>query len=371
MYHLIFVVKIKNNMRVCIVGSGLSALSLAKALVNQKIFVDMIESKKLNNPNFTRTIGISQSNVDFFNRNIINIDKIAFKINKIEIFSENLNKENLINFENKKNSLFSIIKNYELIKLVQKDLFKNKYFKIRKLKNDLNLKEDYNLVINTDYFSKITLKYFNKKIVKKYNSSAYVTLIKHEKLKNKTAIQIFTKNGPLAFLPISAEETSIVFSNHGSSNINYKDINNLIKSHNMKYEIKSIKKAVSFGLESLNLRSYYNKNILAFGDLIHKVHPLAGQGFNMTIRDIKTLLEIINTKLSLGLPLNSFVFKEFEKKSRHKNFLFSSGIDLVQEFFTIERKTKNKFLSKSVQLIGKNRSLNKIFTKIADEGLFL
>ena len=136
----------------------------------------------------------------------------------------------------------------------------------------------------------------------------------------------------------------------------------------MKYKIKSIKKQ-SLGL--ITQRTYYDKNILAFGDLIHKIHPLAGQGFNMTIRDIKTLLEIINTKLSLGLPLNSFVFKEFEKKSRHKNFLFSSGIDLVQEFFTIERKTKNKFLSKSVQFIGKNRSLNKIFTKIAEEGLFL
>ena len=46
MYHLIFVVKIKNNMRVCILGSGLTALTLAKALVNQNIFVDLISSNK-------------------------------------------------------------------------------------------------------------------------------------------------------------------------------------------------------------------------------------------------------------------------------------------------------------------------------------
>ena len=37
-------------------------------------------------------------------------------------------------------------------------------------------------------------------------------------------------------------------------------------------------------------------NILAFGDLLHKIHPLAGQGFNMTIRDIKVLLEIIKKR---------------------------------------------------------------------------
>ena len=46
MYHLIFVVKIKNNMRVCILGNGLSSLTLAKSLVNQKIYVDVLYPKK-------------------------------------------------------------------------------------------------------------------------------------------------------------------------------------------------------------------------------------------------------------------------------------------------------------------------------------
>ena len=42
---------------------------------------------------------------------------------------------------------------------------------------------------------------------------------------------------------------------------------------------------------------YYHQNILAFGDLLHRIHPLAGQGFNMTIRDIKILLKIIKNKI--------------------------------------------------------------------------
>ena len=46
MYHLIFVVKIKINMKVCIIGSGLSGLTLAKVLVNQKIFVELVSIKK-------------------------------------------------------------------------------------------------------------------------------------------------------------------------------------------------------------------------------------------------------------------------------------------------------------------------------------
>ena len=67
MYHLIFIVKIKNNMKVCILGDGLTSLTLAKALVNKKIFVDLIVLKrKICLLNKTRTIGISKSNVEFF-----------------------------------------------------------------------------------------------------------------------------------------------------------------------------------------------------------------------------------------------------------------------------------------------------------------
>ena len=117
------------------------------------------------------------------------------------------------------------------------------------------------------------------------------------------------------------------------------------------------------------MRSYYHNNILAFGDLLHRIHPLAGQGFNMTIRDIKTLINIIKNRFDLGLPLDSSINDEFENILKHKNFIFSNGIDLIHEFFNIERKTKSNILSKSVQFLGKNPSVNKVFTKIADKGI--
>ena len=68
-------------------------------LVNNEINVDVLSSKKKNKISETRTIGISKNNIDFFNRNIINIEKIIWNLKKIEIFSENLKKERLINFE--------------------------------------------------------------------------------------------------------------------------------------------------------------------------------------------------------------------------------------------------------------------------------
>ncbi len=357
-------------MTVCILGNSLTALTLAKTLINYGIDVDVISKKKNYKISDTRTIGISKNNVDFFNSNIINIEKLIWNIKTIEIFSENLKKEKLINFKADKNQLFSIIKNYKLYQLLYKELSKSKFFRLKfQIEKNLTYLNKYELVINCDSFNFITKSYFSKKIFKEYNSTAYTTIISHDKTINNTAVQIFTKKGPLAFLPISDKKTSIVYSVHNSNNSEVENIKELIKDKNFKYKIRDLEKINCFELKSFNLRSYYHKNILAFGDLLHKVHPLAGQGFNMTIRDIKVLTQIIKKKLDLGLLLDSSVCLEFQKKTKHKNFIFSNGIDLIHEFFNIERKTRSNLLSKSVKLVGSQPSINRMFTKIADKGI--
>ncbi len=356
-------------MKVCILGTGLTTLTLAKALINQNIFVDIFDQKKSSFANKSRTLGISSSNINFFNKNIINIEKILWKLKKIEIFTDNLKNEKILNFEKNDEEIFSIIKNYKLYDILNQSLKKNNFF------NEINSKnfslENYDLIINTDNFNSITRKYFSRKIVKEYNSLAYTTIIKHQKNKNNIATQIFTKFGPIAFLPISNNQTSIVFSIKNNLVKNKSDIINLIYKYNYKYKIINISKLESFELKSFNLRSYYHNNILAFGDLLHKIHPLAGQGFNMTIRDIKILIKIINNRSEFGLPLDFTVNKEFEKLSKDRNFIFSNSIDFIYEFFDFERKSKNNFLSRSVQFLGKSPYLNKAFIKIADEGLIL
>ena len=370
MYHLIFIVKIKNNMRICILGDNLSSSVLAKALVNKKLNVDILTKKKKNTINQSRTIGISKSNVDFFNKNITNIDKFLWHLKKIEIFTDNLKNEKLINFQNNKKQIFSIIKNKELYEFLEKNLLKNKHFK-KKIytKNDLSVLGKYDLIINCDFSHKLTSKYFSQKISKKYNSFAYTTIIEHEKIQNNVATQFFTKKGPLAFLPIANNRTSIVYSINSSKINKNENIKKLINLYNFKYKIIKIEKIEIFELQSLNLKKYYHKNILAFGDLLHKIHPLAGQGFNMTLRDIKIFLNIVKNRLDLGLQIDSSVNEEFENQLRYKNLIFSSGVDFIHEFFNMESKVNNNILSKSVQFIGKRPFVNSIFSKIADKGI--
>ena len=209
--------------------------------------------------------------------------------------------------------------------------------------------------------------FFFNKLEKDYNSYAHTTLIEHKYLNNNnTASQIFTKKGPLAFLPISGKLTSVVYSVKGKKDIN---LENLIKKYNFKYQILRIQKSNSFKLKFSTLRSYRHGNILAFGDILHKLHPLAGQGFNMTIRDIKELLNIIKYKKSVGLDIDSSVCLNFEKKLKHKNFLFSNGIDFIYEFFNFENKIDTNILSKSIYFLNKNKGINKFFIRFADTGL--
>ena len=354
-------------MNVCILGNGLTSLTLAKSLVNKGICVDIISNKKKDKINFNRTIGISKINLDFFNREILDINKLSWDINKIEIYSENLNYERILNFQNDNQKLFSVIRNHELMDHLSKKLKRDKLCKFKKnLINQNILKRGYDLIINCEYSNFITKKYFLKRITKKYNNIAYTTVIKHSEVDNDKAIQIFTSKGPLAFLPISKFETSVVYSVKGNQKINFKD---LIRFYNRFYNILHINNFSQFELQMSNLRNYYHDNILAFGDLLHKIHPLAGQGFNMTLRDIKIFSEIIQKKINLGLPLNISVIDEFEKKSRHINYIFSNGIDFIYEFFNFERKTKSKILSKTIKFFGSNSDLNKKFIKIADNGL--
>ena len=102
----------------------------------------------------------------------------------------------------------------------------------------------------------------------------------------------------MAFLPLSEIETSIVYSIKGKKNINFKE---LIKKYNTKYSITNFGICNFFELKASNLRTYYYKNILGFGDVLHRLHPLAGQGFNMTLRDIRDLGNLIELKLKLSL----------------------------------------------------------------------
>ena len=174
-------------------------------------------------------------------------------------------------------------------------------------------------------------------------------------------------------MPISQKQTSIVYSiknkNFKNSILSQAKFEELVFLNNKKYKIDTIKNFETFFLKSKHLKKYYDKKILAFGDILHQIHPLSGQGFNMSLRDIRVLLDIIRHRRSLGLTIDNSIFKEFENKTKHLNYIFSSGNDFIYEFFNHNNFYLKNFSNMVFQHLNNSRLFNKFATKYADRGL--
>jgi len=361
-------------MNICLIGDSLTSLVLAKNLINKKINVSIYYSKinKFKN----RTLGISKNNLDFIYKDIIKINKNLFwSIKEIEIFSENKKKEKILKFKNKNSNLFFMTRYENFYNKLNSDLKKSKFCKKILIKNSsfykkILKKKKYNLFINCETNNEIYKKFFYSNFKKDYNSCAYSFIINHIQTENKKASQVFTKLGPIAFLPISMNQTSVVFSkNNENISLNQKMLEELIKKYSQDYKIKKFSKFEKFELKFSIVRNYYYKQVMILGDGLHKIHPLAGQGFNMTLRDIKILSSIINNRIDLGLELNYSIYEEFEKKTKHFNLLFASGVDLIHEFFKFDNKSKNHYSTKLIKVFGRNKIFKYFFSNYADKGL--
>ena len=359
-------------MKISIIGNSLTGLILAKALANKNINFEIFYKAKTQNLKSNRTIAITNKNMAFLKADILSIPKkLVNPVNEIGILTENDPLKEVLNFENKK-VLFYLIRNHELIKILKRSLNKIKFTKIKNKKfYEKMLRSSKNqLIINCERNNFYNNNFFNQKFTKDYKSIAYTSIIKHKSIQNNKARQIFTNYGPLAFLPLSKTMTSVVFSIRKRNNrLLDENIKNLIKNYNKYYDITNFSKFEIAELKFEAARYYFHNNILLFGDALHKIHPLAGQGFNMTLRDLKILVNELVKSKNLGLPFNKNLLSSFQNKTRPYNLLYSNGINLIESFFKFDATFNNKFSSSIPALINKNKKLKDFFINFADNGL--
>ena len=360
-------------MKICIIGGGLTSLVLAESLSKKGVDIDLIIKNEKKSQKNSRTLGISSENLNLLKNLFPSIYKLGNKIDKIEIYNDTKNK--ILNFGKPNTTLFYMFKYEHILTNVKKKIIKNRNIKIiftlKTFQLSDKILDKYNLIIDTNLKNNFSKKHFNKYINKDYFSSAYINVIKHDKIKNNIARQVFTNIGPLAFLPLSQNLTSIVYSviDNKNEKIDEPNLISKINSFSFGYKNISFSKFDNFKL-NLNLsKKYYYKNVLAFGDKLHTVHPLAGQGFNMSIRDIKILNNIIKNKINLGLPLDTYALDEFQNLAKYKNIIFATGIDFIFEFFSIERKIPKIITNKLFNFLDNNKKINKYFSNIANKGI--
>jgi len=214
-----------------------------------------------------------------------------------------------------------------------------------------------------------------RSIEKNYKELALTTIIKHNS-KIENVSQFFLKEGPLAILPFHKKKFSVVWS---VSNLffqqNNKDLKKVlsVKINTLlnNFSIKNITNIQSFPIY-LNLKTkYFKKNVLILGDGLHAVHPMAGQGFNLALRDIKKLNEFISKTLKLGLLIKeSLLLKDFYDARKPENNIFGLGINLINVFFK-----DIKYFSSIRKIILKNINnfgfIKKICQVISDRGILV
>ena len=357
-------------MKICLIGQNLTNLILADIFDQKKLNVDIYLNKKIQKIKTSRTIALSSGNFNYL-KHSTNLSVIPWKSKEIKIFTEDSNSKEIINFKKKNKEVFNLTTYSKLYEFFFKKVRKSKFIKLVDINTSspiiLKKIKNYNLVINSENNNLISKKFFTNKVKKNYNSKAYTFLINHRSKNNDIAIQVFTKFGPLAFLPLSNTKTSVVFS-YKDGNIDDKNILDIFKKYNSFYSLTKISKIEKFGLSFEMLRNYTHNNILAFGDLIHRIHPLAGQGFNMTIRDLQIISKIVDEKISLGLPIDISVGEDFQYTTKHLNYLYGKTIDGIYEFFRLDNKVNNLISTPVFKILNKNSVFKNYSDILSDKG---
>ena len=147
-----------------------------------------------------------------------------------------------------------------------------------------------------------------------------------------------------------------------------KNIKKILQS---KLKIISFSNINQFELNFIITRELNYKNILNFGEGLHKIHPLAGQGLNMVIRDIKVLGNLIKNTTDLGLDLDSSTLVKFKEIIQPYNFLFATSVDLTEKYFSINNTILNKLSDEFLIITNKNYFIKNVLKKIADRGINL
>ena len=381
--------------KICIIGGGLTGLVTAISLSKLNCHIDLLAGNINQSLKSNRTVAISQNNYEFLNKqNIFKTKrKELWPCSKMKLYTQNENKKISkifeINKENKTKKVLYLLENSKIIKLMLNKMKNIKSITIKKnaivseiLDSGLlksvkfkNKKIKYNLVIVcAGSNSNLVKNIFKKNFIKySYEEMSITTIVSHKLCKNNTARQIFLNDEILALLPISNTKTSIVWSVKKKL---YKK-NDLLLKKKLNFYLKNYLKKIKFQTkvqyQDLNFsvpNKYFKNRILLFGDALHAIHPLAGQGFNMTLRDLSSLEKTLSNKINLGLDIGSLdILSEFSDENKSKNFIFSTGINLVKDSFSFQNKSFKNLRDIILKNLNKSNVAKDVFLNLADNGL--
>jgi len=160
-----------------------------------------------------------------------------------------------------------------------------------------------------------------------YNRFGMVASVACENGHGNTAYECFRASGPLAFLPLADGRFSIVWAaapSEATQLLSMSDeqfIAALQKAAgntamNQIGSITATSRRASFPLELTVAKSFAKSRLALVGNAAHTVHPVAGQGMNLGLRDVVALTEILDSDLAHNDPGQSIIMQGYAEKRR-------------------------------------------------------
>jgi 2-octaprenyl-6-methoxyphenol hydroxylase len=166
-----------------------------------------------------------------------------------------------------------------------------------------------------------------------YPQRGIVVTVGHERAHHGKAVQHFLPAGPFAILPLKGNRSSIVWTEDDAkaealmAQSDEAFLAELARrfGHRLGH-IRLEGPKQSFPLAFQMARSFVGKRVALIGDAAHVVHPLAGQGLNIGLRDVAALTETIVDTLRLGLDIGSATALERYQRWRRFDSAFSGTV---------------------------------------------
>jgi len=175
-----------------------------------------------------------------------------------------------------------------------------------------------------------------------YNQQAIVATVHTTLPHEKTAWQRFLKEGPLAFLPLKepnvcsivwcmspeyAQERLALPIEHFCEEVAFAFDYRLGK-------ITDAQGRVSFPLSMKYVKRFVDERLVLIGDAAHVIHPLAGQGVNMGLRDAAVLAEVVSEGQNADYDIGHRQFlRRYERARKGGTLGMLAGVEFLRQFF--------------------------------------
>ena len=378
----------KNHHEVIICGAGMIGLTFALLMAEKKIkvcIIDKNDKKLLFAQQDNRTTAISQGSYRIFKKlGIWKKLKNAFQpINQIFV-SEGLGSYD-INFDYKnlrEGPLGFIVDNKLIKKTLLNEVLKSKYISFKYDTEIININNEdidnsflesknfnlyFKMLVAADgRFSKTRYHANIKYYYHDYQQTAFVFNISHSKKHHGVALERFFPTGPLAVLPINnsnINQSSIVWT------VDTKVANDELFKKNFKEEFKkkyddffgkliSLSEVKKYPLNVFSCYDIFKKNIVLIGDACQAIHPIAGQGFNLGLRDAFILAETLSKSKELGLePFNLNLMKSYENLRKLDKTLLVNATHNLNGLFSGSGKLKSLFRKTGLRIFSQSTFL--------------